>query len=265
MPPVAPGRSTTDIVVFSNNLPVTQRYRVGVTAGLTAGNSGSAYGALGTACAGTACWVTGIPRAVTLPPHTHTGCGSGSRSRPARGRPSTWRGHHRHPGRATAAGPSAVQRAHLYPGAHRLPGDHRRRGYCGRAQRAAHQDADHRRRRGLGRRAGPADRGSAERWPAVHQGHRDDRVLAWLSHALVAALHGHRAAGTGRWAPRQRARHAVRHLAVHGTHQGQQRAHRRLDGAGDRAQYRPRRHQADRPERLRGPAERGASLPGRLP
>ena len=70
MLPVAPGRSTTDIVVFSNKGPVTQRYRVGVTAGMTAGNSGSAYGALGTSCAGAACWVTGIPRIVTLPPHT---------------------------------------------------------------------------------------------------------------------------------------------------------------------------------------------------
>ena len=73
MLPVAPGRSTTDIVVFSNNGPVTQSYRVGVTAGMTAGNSGSAYGALGTACTGAACWVTGIPRVVTLPPHTHDG------------------------------------------------------------------------------------------------------------------------------------------------------------------------------------------------
>ena len=67
---VAPGSSTTDVVVLGNPESVTERLRVGVTVGLTATNSGSSYGVLGAACAGAACWVTGIPRVVTLPPHT---------------------------------------------------------------------------------------------------------------------------------------------------------------------------------------------------
>jgi hypothetical protein len=67
---VAPGRSTTDVVVLSNNGPVTLRYRLGVTLGMTAGNSGSAYGTLGGTCTGPACWVTGLPSVVTLPPQS---------------------------------------------------------------------------------------------------------------------------------------------------------------------------------------------------
>jgi hypothetical protein len=67
---VGPGGSATDVVVFGNDGAVADRLRVGVTDGLTAVNSGSAYGALGGACAGAACWVVGIPPTVTLPPHT---------------------------------------------------------------------------------------------------------------------------------------------------------------------------------------------------
>jgi hypothetical protein len=70
---VAPGQSTTDIVVFSNSGPTMQSYRVGVTDGQTAGNSGSAYGTLGAACTGAACWVTGVPQVITLAPHTEDG------------------------------------------------------------------------------------------------------------------------------------------------------------------------------------------------
>ena len=54
----APGGSVTDVVVFGNGGQATQRLRVGVTEGITAANSGSAYGALAGGCAGPACWVT---------------------------------------------------------------------------------------------------------------------------------------------------------------------------------------------------------------
>ena len=66
----APGSSTTDVVVIGNPEPVAQRLRVGVTAGMTAANSGSAFSALTARCTGTACWVTGLPQVVTLPPNT---------------------------------------------------------------------------------------------------------------------------------------------------------------------------------------------------
>ena len=89
--PLAPGRSATDIVVFSNDGPVTLRFRVGVTVGVTASDSGSAFGALGTACAGTACWVTGIPRVVTLPPHSQDGVQFRVTVQAQHGRPSTSR------------------------------------------------------------------------------------------------------------------------------------------------------------------------------
>jgi hypothetical protein len=66
----SPGRSTTDVVVLGNNKPVTQRLRVGLVDGTTATDSGSAYSELAPRCAGVGCWVTGIPQAITLPPHS---------------------------------------------------------------------------------------------------------------------------------------------------------------------------------------------------
>ena len=66
----AAGHSAMDVVSFGNDSSLTERLRVGVTDGLTATNSGSAYGALTGQCSGTACWVIGIPKTVTLAPYT---------------------------------------------------------------------------------------------------------------------------------------------------------------------------------------------------
>lgn len=67
---VAPATSATDVVMFINSSAATERLQVGVTEGVTALNSGSAYSALGGRCRGAACWVTGLPATVTLLPHT---------------------------------------------------------------------------------------------------------------------------------------------------------------------------------------------------
>jgi hypothetical protein len=67
---ISPGHSLTDVIVLGNNKPVTQRLRVGLVNGTTASDSGSAYSALAPRCAGVGCWVTGIPQAITLPPHS---------------------------------------------------------------------------------------------------------------------------------------------------------------------------------------------------
>ena len=66
----ASGGSARDVVAFSNIGSSTERLRVGVANGLTATNSGSAFGALGRDCAGIACWVIGLPPTITLAPHT---------------------------------------------------------------------------------------------------------------------------------------------------------------------------------------------------
>jgi hypothetical protein len=65
-----PGGSVTDIIVIGNPSGKTQQLRLGMTDGLTATNSGSAYGPLENKCTGTACWVIGVPRTVTLAPHS---------------------------------------------------------------------------------------------------------------------------------------------------------------------------------------------------
>jgi hypothetical protein len=67
---IAPGRSAEDVIMFGNRGSTAQDYRVGVTAGRTAANSGSAYGGLSGHCVGPACWVSGLPRTVTLAPNT---------------------------------------------------------------------------------------------------------------------------------------------------------------------------------------------------
>src|ERR1700722_14481060 len=61
-----PGGSVTDIVEVGNPSAQTQRLRLGVTDGVTASNSGSAYGPLESTCTGPACWVIGVPATVTL-------------------------------------------------------------------------------------------------------------------------------------------------------------------------------------------------------
>jgi hypothetical protein len=67
---VAPGGTTTDVVVFANGGATTQVLTAGTTEGTTAANSGSAFRNLTGTCTGVACWVTGIPKTITLPPHT---------------------------------------------------------------------------------------------------------------------------------------------------------------------------------------------------
>jgi hypothetical protein len=67
---IAPGGSAQDVAVVSNDGTRTERLRVGTSRGLTATNSGSAFGSFSQACAGVACWVTGLPATVTLAPGT---------------------------------------------------------------------------------------------------------------------------------------------------------------------------------------------------
>jgi hypothetical protein len=68
-----PGGSVTDIVEVGNPSAQTQRLRLGVTDGVTASNSGSAYGPLESTCTGPACWVIGVPATVTLAPRSQAG------------------------------------------------------------------------------------------------------------------------------------------------------------------------------------------------
>jgi hypothetical protein len=67
---VAPGQATKDIVVVTNGGTTTVQLKIGTGAGVTAQNSGSAYYGLSARCTGAACWVTGLPTTVTLPPRT---------------------------------------------------------------------------------------------------------------------------------------------------------------------------------------------------
>jgi hypothetical protein len=67
---IAPGGSATDVVIVSNDGTGTERLRVGTSNGITAANSGSAFGSFSRTCAGVGCWVTGLPATVTLAPGT---------------------------------------------------------------------------------------------------------------------------------------------------------------------------------------------------
>jgi hypothetical protein len=67
---IAPGGSARDIAIVSNDGTRTERLMVGTSLGLTAANSGSAFGRFSRTCAGVGCWVTGLPAAVTLVPGT---------------------------------------------------------------------------------------------------------------------------------------------------------------------------------------------------
>jgi hypothetical protein len=67
---IAPGGSASDVVVISNDGTGTERLRVGTSNGITAANSGSAFGRFSPRCAGVGCWVTGLPATVTLAPGT---------------------------------------------------------------------------------------------------------------------------------------------------------------------------------------------------
>jgi hypothetical protein len=65
---VAPGHSVRDTAVVSNEAKVTERLRITLARGVTAGNSGSAYEGTTRRCSGAGCWVSGLPATVTLAP-----------------------------------------------------------------------------------------------------------------------------------------------------------------------------------------------------
>ncbi len=67
---IAPGGSATDVAIISNDGTGTERLRVGTSDGITAANSGSAFGGFTPKCSGVGCWVTGLPATVTLAPRT---------------------------------------------------------------------------------------------------------------------------------------------------------------------------------------------------
>ena len=67
---ITPGGSASDVVIIRNDGTGTERLRVGTSNGITAANSGSAFGGFSPRCAGVGCWVTGLPAAVTLAPGT---------------------------------------------------------------------------------------------------------------------------------------------------------------------------------------------------
>lgn len=67
---VVPGGSIQDTIVVSNVGSTTITLRIGTSDGITAANSGATFGPLTTKCAGIGCWVTGLPRTVTVKPHS---------------------------------------------------------------------------------------------------------------------------------------------------------------------------------------------------
>jgi hypothetical protein len=67
---IAPGESARDIAIVSDDGTRTERLMVGTSRGITAANSGSAFGSFSRGCAGVGCWVSGLPAAVTLVPGT---------------------------------------------------------------------------------------------------------------------------------------------------------------------------------------------------
>jgi len=64
---VAAGQSFTGTARISNNAANTQQILVSRSTGGTATTGGTAFSRSFLSCAGTGCWVTGLPRAVTLP------------------------------------------------------------------------------------------------------------------------------------------------------------------------------------------------------
>jgi len=65
---VAPGQSVTSTVIVANLGQRTQTLALRHALGITAGNGGSAFAAAAGRCSGAACWLTGLPSQVTLPP-----------------------------------------------------------------------------------------------------------------------------------------------------------------------------------------------------
>ena len=67
---VAPGHSAAAAAIITNLEAKTQVLKIGRSVGVTAANGGSTYTPLAQGCAGPACWLSGLPRLVTLPAHT---------------------------------------------------------------------------------------------------------------------------------------------------------------------------------------------------
>jgi len=64
---LGPGRSATGVALVRNDGPDVVTLKIGRSTGITASNGGGAYiGPFGR-CAGAACWVSGLPGAITLP------------------------------------------------------------------------------------------------------------------------------------------------------------------------------------------------------
>jgi Bacterial protein of unknown function (DUF916) len=63
---IGPGQSTTDQIVVTNQDTSSQTLKLSPSTGATAPNSGDAYVKAFEPCAGTGCWVSGIPSTVTL-------------------------------------------------------------------------------------------------------------------------------------------------------------------------------------------------------
>jgi WxL Interacting Protein, peptidoglycan binding domain len=63
-----PGQTATDSVIVSNRSRAREKLRLTISRGVTAANSGSAFEPARRHCAGSGCWVSGLPSAVTLAP-----------------------------------------------------------------------------------------------------------------------------------------------------------------------------------------------------
>jgi hypothetical protein len=68
---LAAGHSAAATAIVSNTGGKTETLTIGRSVGITAANGGSAYSLVSGKCAGVGCWLTGLPRQVTLPGHTH--------------------------------------------------------------------------------------------------------------------------------------------------------------------------------------------------
>jgi LPXTG-motif cell wall-anchored protein len=67
---VAAGDSASATVIVSNLGHDTEKLKLGLSSGVTAGNGGSAFSPTFQGCTGDGCWVTGVPGTVTLPADT---------------------------------------------------------------------------------------------------------------------------------------------------------------------------------------------------
>jgi hypothetical protein len=65
---MAAGESVTDTALVSNQGQTAEKLKLSRATGVTAGNGGSAFSRQFQGCAGTGCWVSGLPGEVTLPP-----------------------------------------------------------------------------------------------------------------------------------------------------------------------------------------------------